>query len=164
MDRTQRRESVSLCRLAHSFSTTALGLLFLPVLGALIGCEPDKEPQAGSAASSGARSHVLRCYTDEYGKTKQGAAPKIDDQERKAADELLAKYGGDTRRACGAVITALSGPLCNMPVALASVVACERAHAKANLVPYVDQEKKSEIQRRVNDPDPERQNTGTFSY
>jgi len=159
MDRMQRRNTVT-----RSVSKTALGLLFPVVLGAIIACEPEQGPQAANGASGGARGRVLHCYADEYKKKKPGEEPKIDDNERKAADELLAKYGSDTRRACGAVITALNGPLCNMPVALASVVACERAHGKANMGPHVDQETKGEIQQRVNDQNTERQNPGSFSY
>lgn len=105
------------------------------------------EPAAPAGATP--RAHVLACFAARYEEREHKAAPAADEEARQAAEQLLAKYNGKPKRACGAIQVALSGSLCDLPVTLASVVACERRGRENRADGGLNPEKKEELEQRV---------------
>jgi hypothetical protein len=138
------------------------GILAIPVLLA-IGCENRPPSATANSAPSGERDRVVACYVKEYERT-QGSSPRIDENERAAADALLSRYGREPRRACGAVTAAMSRSVCGLPVALASVVTCDRQQRERQAGPGVDSATKAEIVQRVNDQDRRELHPNQYSY
>lgn len=125
------------------------------VCAVLVLCGASCVEGAGSAAPAEApaggtsREQVLGCFAAQYKAKMHEAAPVEDEDGRRAADQLLARYNGKPKRACGAIQAALSGSLCGMPVTLASVVACERRGREDRTDKVIDPAKKDELQNRV---------------
>lgn len=93
-----------------------------------------------AAADTPATEQVLSCYSREY-QSKFSTKPPIDDQERDAADRLLARYNARPKRVCGAIQSALTNEPCEAPKTLAAIWECESRHkrggANADLNPAV---------------------------
>ena len=125
------------------------GAGLLLTLVALAGCEPLPGTPGAKAppAPAETRAALVSCYSQEYQRTK-GAAPTIDAKENDAANEILNRYNNNAERACGAVKTALAGPLCGMPPSLASVDMCQRRQSQAHNN-AVDPNVKASLQNRI---------------
>jgi hypothetical protein len=87
--------------------------------------EPAAEPGRTSSNQS-KQDQVLGCFASAFKTQKGTLPPPADASEREAAGQLLERYNGKLRRICGTIAEALKGDLCEMPVTLASVVACDR--------------------------------------
>lgn len=106
-------------------------------------------PPAEAPAGATSREKVWACFAAQYKAKMHEAAPVEDEGERRAAEQLLARYNGKPKRACGAIQVALSGSLCGMPVTLASVVACERRGHADRSNDVLDPGKKDQLENRV---------------
>jgi hypothetical protein len=110
-----------------------------------------------------ARDHVMACYRDAYGR-KQGTAPTISEQDRAAADELLAKHNNESDSTCKEVTTALAGPLCNMPVSLQSVAACDRQMKRRQAAQDMNPADKAALDQRIQQQQNQQMNNSSSSY
>lgn len=138
--------------------TIKLPSLLIAATAALAGgCATGGTGGAATASSEhGDRDAVVRCYANGYRK-RSGVAPVLDEKTDVAAEQLLKKYEGNTKRACEAVTSALGTASCGGGSTLSSVVACDHRLGRE---PEIDPATKNQIESRVREHDQQQNSPG----
>ena len=140
--------------------TMKLASLFIAVAVALAGgCATGSGTAGGTATAasgSGDRDAILRCYANGYRK-RSGVAPVLDEKTDAAADQLLKKYAGNSKRACEAVTAALGTASCGGGSTLGALVACDHRMGREA---EIDPATKSQLESRVREHDQQQNSPG----
>ena len=127
------------------------------------GCATGSGTAGGAATASagtGDRDAVVRCFANGYRK-RSGVAPVLDEKTDAAADQLLKKYDGNTKRACEAVTSALGTASCGGGSTLGAVAACDHRLGRE---PDIDPATKSQLESRVREHDQQQNSPGARGF
>jgi hypothetical protein len=98
----------------------------------LAGCASSNTAGGPAVASAGNedRAVVIRCFATGHRK-RVGMSPILDEKTDAAADQLLKKYGGSTRKACDAIASSQEGAACAGAATLSGLMSCDRRLGRA---------------------------------